>query len=125
MKNKLHIIHKKVSTINGFLAGDHTQLKEVLHPKNDLLNLPFSLAYATLDAGKSSLPHQLKESETYYFLSGHGKIVIDGESIQVAKGEVVLVPPKAKQHVVNESEEVMEFLCIVAPPWTEEGEEIL
>jgi len=119
------MFHKDSQQIKAFEAGDRTLLKEVIHPKNDELDLSFSLAHAILKPGESSLPHSLKESETYYFLSGHGQIVVEEESRKIGPGHVVVVPPKAKQHVVNESGTNLEFLCIVSPPWTEEGEEIL
>ena len=73
------MIHKKLSQIPEFLAGDHTRLKEVLHPSNDQLNLGFSLAYAYLDIHEKSLPHRLAHSETYFFLEGKGEIIIDGK----------------------------------------------
>ena len=119
------MVNKKLKNIPLFIAGDGTHLREVLHPKNDPVNLPFSIAHASVPVGGASLLHTLKESETYYFISGHGEIVVGGESKKVGPGHVVVVPPKANQHVVNESEVNLEFLCIVSPPWTEDGEEIL
>lgn len=125
MKNKLHVIHKKPIKSKSFRAGDNTILREVLHPKNDEITLPYSLAAASIGAHERSLPHRLAQSETYHFITGHGHIMIDGEKFVVEAGHTVLVPAQAEQYVVNESEQVMEFLCIVSPPWTEAGEEIL
>ena len=56
---------KDIQQIPSFLAGDHTVLKEILHPKNDDVDIGYSIAYASLDAGKKSVPHQLKSSEVY------------------------------------------------------------
>ena len=53
-----------------FKAGDHTTLKEVLHPVNRNLDLPFSMAFAFLEPGESSLLHFLTNTEIYFITSG-------------------------------------------------------
>jgi mannose-6-phosphate isomerase-like protein (cupin superfamily) len=116
---------KEVGRIIEFEAGDHTRLREVLHPKNDALPVSFSLAHAWLAPGSASLPHTLQQSETYYFLSGTGKMVVEPEETEVQAGTVVYVPPGIRQWVENTGASDLVFLCIVDPPWTEEGEELL
>ncbi|MEM6963706.1 MAG: cupin domain-containing protein [Bacteroidota bacterium] len=118
------MIHKKLSQIPEFLAGDRTRLKEVLHPTNDQLHLGFSLAHAYLNVGEKSLPHRLAHSETYYFLQGEGIIYVAGAEKTVEKNDVVYVAPNAEQYVVNTGKDRLEFLCIVSPPWSAETEEI-
>ena len=103
---------KSLSDIAAFLAGDHTILKEVIHPKNDGIDLPYSLAYAKIEVGKKSLPHRLtKSEELYYFLEGEGKITIEDKSYSVKKADVVLVPKNANQFVENKGNCDLEFLC--------------
>lgn len=118
------MLKKKLANIAEFVAGDKTHLKEVLHPKNDDLDLDFSLAHAMIKVGESSLPHQLSHSETYFFLSGKGQMFIGNESCLVEKGDTVYVPPKTNQYVKNTSNEDLIFICIVSPPWSEGTEEI-
>ena len=118
------MIKKILAQIPEFLAGDKTILKEVFHPKNDEVDINYSLAKAYIKKGEQSLPHHLAQSELYLFLKGEGKIFINKESTTVQKGTVIYVPPKATQYVVNTGQESLEFLCIVYPPWTAEGEEI-
>ena len=118
------MIYKKIKDIPEFLAGDHTHLKEVLHPLNDQLKLGFSLAYAYLDVGEKSLPHQLAYSETYYILEGHGVIFIDEKKQNIEKGDMIYVPPHAEQFVENTGKTAIQFLCIVSPPWSEDSEKI-
>ena len=62
------MVYKKLKNIPEFLAGDHTHLKEVLHPSNDSLALNFSLAYAYLKIGEQSLHHRVMHSETTYIV---------------------------------------------------------
>ena len=118
------MLKKKLANISEFVAGDKTHLKEVLHPKNDNLDLDFSLAHAIIKVGTSSLPHQLSHSETYFFLSGTGQMFIGNESCLVEKGDTVYVPPKTNQYVKNTGKVDLTFLCIVSPPWSEDTEEI-
>ena len=118
------MIKKSVSDIPFFLAGDKTHLQEVIHPKNDQVQLGYSLARAYVEVGTSSLPHSLAESELYYFLQGNGELFIEDEKHVIQRGDVVLVPSGAKQYVRNTGTNKLEFLCIVSPPWTPEGEEI-
>jgi len=118
------MIFKKLKDIPEFLAGDHTRLKEVLHPANDHLNLGFSLAHAYLKIGEKSLPHRLAHSETYYFLEGQGEIIVNDQKQSVSKGDLVFVPPNANQYVINVGKTDLCFLCIVSPPWSSETEEV-
>ena len=118
------MIHKKISNVQEFLAGDHTHLKEVLHPSNDNLELGYSLAHAYIKVGEQSLPHRLHFSETYYFLEGKGEIYVNDKMIEVKPNEIVFVPPHALQYVKNTGQTPLNFICIVSPPWSAETEEI-
>ena len=84
-----------------FLGGDHTRLRELLHPGKASLALGYSLAHGLLDPGKQSLWHRLKSSEVYYFIAGHGVMKVEEESMAVEAGSVVYVPPGAKQSLLN------------------------
>lgn len=118
------MIIKHVPQLPFFVAGDETRLAEVLHPKNDLIDLPYSIAYATIAPGKSSLPHTLTGSETYIFTAGQGMITVNDITQKVGPGVVVLVPENASQSVENQGDKDLCFYCMVAPAWTEESEEI-
>jgi len=118
-------MHIKSSDNQFFRAGDHTMLKEVLHPKNNPVNVPFSLAYAYLEPGQSSLMHKLAESETYYIISGSGIVHNNEEKHQTEKGDCVYVAVGAPQFIENTGSSRLEFLCIVSPAWSEAGEQIL
>ncbi len=114
------MIFKSTRTITAFTAPDHTILKEVLHPDNDGVDLPYSLASAKLLVGTASLPHRLKSKELYYFLAGEGVIYVDGIAQAVQTGDVVLVPGNAEQYVENKGKVDLAFLCIVSPKWQAE-----
>lgn len=118
----MHI--KRQCELTEFLAGDHTYITELLHPKNDNIKLPYSLAHARLGIGASSLPHRLRQSETYYIVQGEGLMFIDGKSETLKEKELVFIPEGAEQYIQNTGNVELCFLCIVAPAWSEEGEEV-
>ena len=117
---------KTIQNIFAFEANDKTIIKEILHPKNDLIELGYSLAHGSLPARQSSLPHCLAgQSEVYLFLRGQGRMVIGDEERNISGGDVVHVPVGARQYVENQEDEPLEFFCIVSPPWIEEDDLVL
>ncbi len=113
---------KNLQDCPGFVANDGCRIHELLHPKNDPVSLPYSIAFATLEAGKSSYRHKLEQTEVYYLLSGNGVMHINDESQTVKTGDVILIPGDAIQWLENTGNEKIEFIAIVNPPWTEEGD---
>ncbi len=117
------MFHKNIADVPSFVAGDDTVLKEVLHPRNEALDLPYSLAHAHLEPGKSSYPHVLTGSdELYVFLEGTGEALLDGEAKKVRSGDLILIPAGCEQYVRNTGKIPLVFYCIVSPPWSKEQE---
>jgi len=114
---------KKLQECREFTAMDGTMLREVLHRKNDGIDLRYSLAHARLSAGRVSLRHRLRTSEVYYVMKGRGIMHIDQELREVSEGCAVYIPPNAVQHIENVGRGELEFLCIVDPAWRPEDEE--
>lgn len=107
-----------------FLAGDHTLVRELLHPTRHDVPLRYSIAHASLPEGEKSLPHRLAGSEVYFILEGRGRMHIDGEASEVGRGHLVYVPPGATQFIENTGAGELTFLCMVDPPWRAEDEEV-
>ncbi len=117
------MIIRKVTDAPAFTAGDNTEIREILHPKNDPVSLNYSLAHASLQPGEASLPHVLRErSEVYFILAGKGRVHIDGEERGLETGELVFIPAGAEQFIENTGADRLDFLCIVSPPWAPEDE---
>jgi mannose-6-phosphate isomerase-like protein (cupin superfamily) len=115
---------QKLNTCEEFIAGDGTQLRELLHPDKQAVDLRYSLAHATLPAGQTSTLHSLTTSEVYYIISGVGEMHIDSETQLVAASDAVYIPPNAKQFIHNCGTEPLVFICIVDPAWRKEDETI-
>lgn len=118
------MIHRHIDDSPLLHAGDKTHLKELLHPAQHAVSIPFSLAHAFILPGDQSLPHVLSHSETYYFLQGDGIIHVNGEKANIKPGSCVWVPAQANQWVENTGNEKLVFLCIVDPAWDPSCESI-
>jgi len=108
-----------------FVAGDHTLLRELLHPDKANIKLRYSLAHAVLKPGLTSQLHTLTSSEVYYILEGEGTMFINDESSVVSAGQAVYIPPNAKQYITNSGKVDLKFLCIVDPAWRLQDETVL
>ncbi|MGQ0810242.1 MAG: cupin domain-containing protein [Nitrospiraceae bacterium] len=108
-----------------FLAGDHTWLRELLHPDRSKAKVHYSLAQGRLESGQRSKWHRLTSSEVYYFLTGVGVMLVDDRAVDIESGSTVYVPPGAKQSLRNTGAGAIEFLCLVDPAWRLEDEDVL
>jgi len=115
---------KDLKDCEKFIAGDNTILRQLLHPDKAELDIRYSLAHAILPAGRSSQPHRLRASEVYYILEGEGIMYINDESAKVHAGQVIYIPPRARQWIQNSGTSDLKFLCIVDPAWKKEDEEV-
>ena len=116
------MIIKDLQSCTEFIAGDHTILRELLHPAKEKLELRYSLAFAVLKHGKTSFPHKLKTSEVYFILEGEGIMHIGEETAQVIPGNTIYIPPDTRQYIHNSGRIDLKFICIVDPAWKEEDE---
>jgi Mannose-6-phosphate isomerase len=116
---------KSLKNCEYFQVADETVLCELLHPKNENIEMGCSVAHAIIEPGKASLPHKLKSSvEIYYILEGEGIMHINTESGDVKAGDTIYIPPGSSQWIENTTKDNLKFLCVVNPPWQEEDEEL-
>jgi len=54
--------------------------------------------------------------EVIYILSGHGRVLVDGEVSQVSKGSAVLFPQGKVHMLQNLSDVEMKVACFFSPP---------
>lgn len=105
-----------------FTARDKTVLRELFHPDKANVKCRYSLAHAVVKPKKSSTSHALKTTEVYYILEGEGMMRIGDESAKVCAGDMIYIPPNAKQFITNSGNSDLKFLCIVDPAWKPEDE---
>jgi mannose-6-phosphate isomerase-like protein (cupin superfamily) len=119
------VVHVTLGDRPEFLGGDHTILRELLHPAKQSLALGYSVAHGTVAPGARSKWHRLTSSEVYYIITGRGRLTVDESVVAVATGSVIYVPPGGKQSLENHGSIAIEFLCLVDPAWRPEDEEVL
>ena len=120
------MLKKSLHQIPAFTAGDATQIREWLHPKNDALDLPYSIAFAELESGSSSLPHILQtRTEVYLVLEGEGLAYVGGQAQTMQPNDLILIPAGVEQYVENTGDSTLKFICIVSPPWAKEDEFVM
>ncbi len=116
----MHI--KRTVDCEAFTANDGCGIRELLHPKNELVELPYSLAEARVAPGARTYRHTLTGAEVYYILEGSGVMHIEAEARACMQGDVIHVPPGAVQWIENPGGNTLRFLCIVSPPWRAEDD---
>ncbi len=86
---------------------------------NDKANC--SVALVTMEANKEDLTHYHDNiTEVYYFVSGKGIIVINGNYHDVQAGDCYIIKPNSVHYIKSYTK--MEFVCICTPGWTVEHE---
>ena len=119
------VVHVILADRPEFLAGDHTVLRELLHPAKQPVALGYSMAHGTLAPGGRSKWHRLASSEVYYIVAGRGRLTVDDSVVAVEPGSLVYVPPGGTQSLENSGPTAIEFLCLVDPAWRPEDEQVL
>ena len=116
---------KSLRACPPLIANDGCTIFELLHPKNDPLELPYSFAVAEVGPGQSSYRHRLQQTEIYFLLSGSGVMHIGQDAQTVQEGDAVVIPAGAEQWIENPGDTVLRFVAVVSPPWREEDDERL
>ena len=114
-----------LNAVTPFVAGDGCVLRELLHPARHPVTLGYSISHAYVEVGGRTLDHWLAQSEVYYVLAGRGTMFLDNVPHTVETGSYYYIPPFVHQWLRNDGESRFEFLCIVDPPWTTDGETVV
>ena len=114
--------NSEIQTIEG---NEGTSIKQYFHPHNTLNGISYSVAHFSLEADKETKLHKLTSSEVYYILEGTGTFVMDKDEFEIKKDDSVYVPPNTEQKIKNTGSNILKFLCIVEPAWTQDCEKIL
>lgn len=83
------------------------QWKELLGSGSGCQN-DLTMGVVRLKKGESLEPHRHAQPETYYTLSGHGTVTIEGTVHTVEPGRLLFIPGNARHQIHNvEDEELM------------------
>jgi mannose-6-phosphate isomerase-like protein (cupin superfamily) len=90
-------------------SGD---IDAVVEPKFQCLENITYVSLAKLKQGLSYEPHKHDDhEEVYYIINGKGSIRIGEESAKFRDGDAIYIPEKKVHSIVNDGDEVIEFLA--------------
>lgn len=77
-----------------------------------------SFSHVVIPAGCSSRPHYHPVvEETYYILSGEGRMRVDDRELKLLPGDALLILPPEVHQIFNDSDSDLEFIAVCAPAW--------
>lgn len=83
-----------------------------LHESLSLTGAEVSINNLPAGAGVPFVHSHKQNEEIYVVLSGKGKAVLDGETVELEKGDWVRVSPKTKRQFSAADDEGISFACI-------------
>ena len=83
-----------------------------LHDKLSLTGAEISVNNLPAGAGVPFVHSHKKNEEIYIILSGQGKAIIDGETVELRAGDFVRVAPAAKRQIYAGDDSAISFVCI-------------
>lgn len=82
--------------------------------RTDTTGLTVGLADIPVGAPRPPRGHMHSQAEVYFFLSGSGEVVVEGEPTPVVKGDAVFIPGDTEHMAVNTGSEPLRLLYVFA-----------
>ena len=83
-----------------------------LHDKLSLTGAEISINNLQAGASVPFIHTHKKNEEIYGILAGKGKVVIDGEDVEVAAGDWVRISPAGKRQLFAAEDSAISYVCI-------------
>lgn len=83
-----------------------------LHDKLNLTGAEISINTLAPGTSVPIVHYHKKNEEIYGIISGRGKAVIDGETVDIKAGDWLKIAPKAKRQFFAAPDEPMTYICI-------------
>ena len=112
--------NSKQTTTSTMQTPTGEQIFELIGKNRETGNtINHSVAHIIIPPNKSSASHYHKVSEeTYYVLSGNGKVILDEKEVLLSKGDIFLIKQSEIHQIFNIDEKIdLEFLAVSAPAW--------
>ncbi|MGI6485292.1 MAG: cupin domain-containing protein [Tepidanaerobacteraceae bacterium] len=97
-------------------------LKVLISPEiqKDVRNISVGMTLLPPGCKSSSHIHD-SEEETWYVLSGRGRVIVGDEEADVCKDTVIVITPGLAHQLVNTGDETFKVLWIYTPPGSEKA----
>jgi len=108
-----------------YLTKDGSEIRELLHPSRHPVRNQ-SLAEAIVPPGTCTLRHRHRCSEEiYHVTAGSGTMTLGDESLPIALGDSVLIPPGTPHCVAADDKGPLHLLCSCAPAYDHADTDLL
>ncbi len=99
-----------MSNFNKISVGQDARTE--LHDKLSLTGAEISVNNLPAGAGVPFVHSHKQNEEIYAILSGKGKAVIDGETVELNAGDWVRISPKAKRQFFAAEDSGISYVCV-------------
>jgi mannose-6-phosphate isomerase-like protein (cupin superfamily) len=108
-----------------FVTADGSEIRELAGvPSGNAVNQ--SLAQATVPPGRDTIEHYHRTTEEiYYFTSGHGRMRLGDDEVEVSAGDCVVIAPGVPHKLWAAATAPLVLLCCCAPPYSHEDTVLL
>ncbi len=83
-----------------------------LHDKLSLTGAEISMNYLPAGANVPFIHFHKNNEEIYAVLEGKGKVIIDGEKVELAAGDWIRISPAGKRQFFAAEDSAIRFVCI-------------
>ena len=98
--------------MKNYSIGHVDGVRSEFHQKLGLTGAEVSINHLEKGAGVPFV-HSHKENEEIYIITdGHGILNIDGEKLEIKKGDVIKITPNGKRQFMASKEDEMSYVCI-------------
>lgn len=102
-----------------FTSGTGERVYEMLGAPEHIGGAKYhSFSHVVIPAGCSSRPHYHPVAEeTYYILSGEGRMRVDDRELRLLPGDALLIHTLEVHQIFNDTDTELEFIAVCAPAW--------
>ena len=98
-----------------------TDARAELHDKLSLTGAEISINNLSAGGSVPFVHYHKSNEEIYIIISGKGKVVIDGESVELVAGDCVRIAPVAKRQFSAAADSPIGYICIQVKEGSLEG----
>ncbi|NPV41613.1 MAG: cupin domain-containing protein [Anaerolineae bacterium] len=123
MKKRNALVVIDANQVQPFWSAppNRRELRVLLSPKIHDTSPDLAVGLVTIPPGESGNSHfHAAEQETWYVLSGFGKLVIGDERVDLKPDMVVVAPVGVTHQIINDGKEILKALFIFSPAGPEE-----
>ena len=113
----------KASEVTPFISPlpHRRELRVLLSPKVHHTSNLIGMGMVTVKPGESGNPHvHTVEQETWFIISGTGKIIVGDEIVELEPEMVVVAPAGVDHQIKNDGNQVLKAIFIFTPAGPEE-----